>query len=138
MGPGIGFRDHRQCTQRSAPHARWRYHGRLCTARAEPSTDTSGKCVRISACLLNAAAAYSGAADEERNADRIAVQDALLSKLSENARRWPAMSKSSNSLEISQSLQSHRLVTGNLDRIGGMARGPFGRDARCRPAASAC
>jgi hypothetical protein len=27
------------------------------------------------------AAAYSGAADEERNADRIAVQDALLTKL---------------------------------------------------------
>lgn len=31
--------------------------------------------------LTEQAAAYSGAADEERNADRIAVQDALLSKL---------------------------------------------------------
>jgi len=31
--------------------------------------------------LTEQAAAYSGAADEERNADRIAEQDALLTKL---------------------------------------------------------
>jgi len=31
--------------------------------------------------LTEQAAAYSGAADEERNADRIAEQDALLAKL---------------------------------------------------------
>ena len=33
--------------------------------------------------LMEQAAAYSGAADEERNADRIAEQDALLTKLLE-------------------------------------------------------
>jgi len=33
--------------------------------------------------LTEQAAAYSGAADEERNADRIAKQDALLAKLIE-------------------------------------------------------
>jgi len=33
--------------------------------------------------LTEQAAAYSGAADEERNADRIAEQDALLTKLLE-------------------------------------------------------
>jgi hypothetical protein len=33
--------------------------------------------------LTEQAAAYSGAADEERNADRIAEQDALLAKLLE-------------------------------------------------------